>query len=142
MCIKFCLKLSKIAIGACDKLQLTFRGEMNRTQTFICSSEFTSWCNCASGVCCTNVLWCLSKIKYNSDVFMLKWKYLLHCLWSNVWLNAVWLLFCTFCTPQIQSAMILFFFQNSSCTLLGEQKITEQLESLHYQVVKKLLPQW
>jgi len=35
MCIKFCLKLSKITIGACDKLQLTFRGEMNRTQIFI-----------------------------------------------------------------------------------------------------------
>jgi hypothetical protein len=109
MCIKFCLKLSKINIGACDKLELSCRGEMNRTQTFMCSSEFTTWCNCASEVCSINVLWCLSKIKYNTDVFMLKWKYLLLCLWSNVWLNAVWLLFSTFCTPQIQSTMIFLF---------------------------------
>jgi len=38
------------------------------------------------------------------------------------------------------SLLWFFCFQNSSCTLLGEQKITEQLDSLHYQVVKKLLP--
>jgi len=109
MCFKFCLKLSKIAIGACDKLELTWRGEMNRTQTFLCSSGFTSWCNCASGVCYTYVLWCLSKIKYNSNVFMLNWRYLLLCLWSTVWVNVVWLLFCTLCTPQLQSTMILLF---------------------------------
>jgi hypothetical protein len=39
MWIKFCLKLSKIIIEACDKLEMICRGEMNRTHSYAFQSS-------------------------------------------------------------------------------------------------------
>jgi hypothetical protein len=139
--MKFCLKLGRIALGACDELELTCREEMNRTPTFICFSKFTSWCNCTSGV--FPQMFCDVYKKLSIILVFLCWtENICYFVGGAMYGWMLCDLFPNFCTPQIQSAMILFCFQNSSCTLLGEQKVTEQLDSLHYQVVKKLLPKW